>query len=136
MITVEEAKEMMNLGKSVVYDGVEYMRIISLNFKKGFRKYDVYAELLDKNRNCITTVPIDFLDKDSFGRIIDLPRFENIKEEGQNSRSLCSQFFNILYSGKLEQSQERLHDLIKSLLVLENILEKEIQANEKLEKGA
>lgn len=67
-MTNEEAKAALLSGEPVIYDGIEYMCIEAIRYKRGFDRYTnrsagksiiVYAELLDKNGGCLVIVKVE-----------------------------------------------------------------------------
>lgn len=132
MITVEEAKQTLSKGTSVFYKGIEFLRISALIFKKSSGKFSCYAELLDKNNNCVISVPLEFLEKEDLrDKKIYSTGYEDILENLEETKDLSCLLFNKLDSGKLEDSQNQLHYLMESLLKLDDLILKEIKNQEK-----
>lgn len=67
-MTNEEAKAALLSGEPVMYDGIEYLCIEALRYKRGYDRYTnrsagksiiVYAELLDKNGGSLVVVKVE-----------------------------------------------------------------------------
>lgn len=67
-MTNEEAKAALLSGEPVMCDGIEYLCIEALRYKRGYDRYVnrsagkriiVFAELLDKNGGCLVIAKVE-----------------------------------------------------------------------------
>lgn len=129
------AKKLMIAESSIFYNGVEYDKIQSLIFKKTENGIKACAELLDKNKNSLTTaflkdIKIDETeDKERIN--IDELYFSGLQSEFKRNALLC---INSLGISNYKLALTEIRAIISVITDLEEALEQKVGSKEEEEK--
>ena len=129
------AKKLMIAGSSIFYNGVEYDKIQSLIFKKTENGIKACAELLDKNKNSLTTaflkdIKIDETEDKERINIDDL-YFSGLQSEFKRNALLC---INSLGISNYKFALTEIRAIIGVITDLEEALEQKVGSKEEEEK--
>ena len=129
------AKKLMIAGSSIFYNGVEYDKIQSLIFKKTENGIKACAELLDKNKNSLTTaflkdIKIDETEDKERINIDDL-YFSGLQSEFKRNALLC---INSLGISNYKFALTEIRAIISVITDLEEALEQKVGSKEEEEK--
>lgn len=118
-MTNEQAKLALEKEVPVLFNGVVYVKITGLIYRKGPIGFVASAEILDKTRNCTLIVPIDRLaeaGKISEETLKEAEEFAEIKEHIYYLEEKMSCLSTAALRGKEEQTEQALNDMLESLL--------------------
>ena len=129
------AKKLMIAESSIFYNGVEYDKIQSLIFKKTENGIKACAELLDKNKNSLTTaflkdIKIDETEDKERINIDDL-YFSGLQSEFKRNALLC---INSLGISNYKLALTEIRAIISVITDLEEALEQKVGSKEEEEK--
>ena len=129
------AKKLMIAESSIFYNGVEYDKIQSLIFKKTENGIKACAELLDKNKNSLTTaflkdIKIDETENEERINIDDL-YFSGLQSEFKRNALLC---INSLGISNYKLALTEIRAIISVITDLEEALEQKVGSKEEEEK--
>ena len=129
------AKKLMIAESSIFYNGVEYDKIQSLIFKKTEIGIKACAELLDKNKNSLTTaflkdIKIDETEDKERINIDDL-YFSGLQSEFKRNALLC---INSLGISNYKLALTEIRAIISVITDLEEALEQKVGSKEEEEK--
>ena len=129
------AKKLMIAESQVFYNGVEYDKIQSLIFKKTENGIKACAELLDKNKNSLTTaflkdIKIDETEDKEKINIDDL-YFSGLQSEFKRNALLC---INSLGISNYKLALTEIRAIISVITDLEEALEQKVGSKEEEEK--
>lgn len=129
------AKKLMIAESSIFYNGVEYDKIQSLIFKKTENGIKACAELLDKNKNSLTTaflkdIKIDETEDKEKINIDDL-YFSGLQSEFKRNALLC---INSLGISNYKLALTEIRAIISVITDLEEALEQKVGSKEEEEK--
>ena len=129
------AKKLMIAESSIFYNGVEYDKIQSLIFKKTENGIKACAELLDKNKNSLTTaflkdIKIDEIEDKERINIDDL-YFSGLQSEFKRNALLC---INSLGISNYKLALTEIRAIISVITDLEEALEQKVGSKEEEEK--
>ena len=129
------AKKLMIAESQVFYNGVEYDKIQSLIFKKTENGIKACAELLDKNKNSLTTaflkdIKIDETEDKERINIDDL-YFSGLQREFKRNALLC---INSLGISNYKLALTEIRAIISVITDLEEALEQKVGSKEEEEK--
>ncbi|EDP24142.1 hypothetical protein [Parvimonas micra] len=129
------AKKLMIAESQVFYNGVEYDKIKSLIFKKTENGIKACAELLDKNKNSLTTaflkdIKIDETEDKERINIDDL-YFSGLQSEFKRNALLC---INSLGISNYKLALTEIRAIISVITDLEEALEQKVGSKEEEEK--
>nr|DAN74713.1 MAG TPA: hypothetical protein [Caudoviricetes sp.] len=129
------AKKLMIAESPVFYDGVEYDKIQSLIFKKTENGIKACAELLDKNKNSLTTaflkdIKIDETEDKERINIDDL-YFSGLQSEFKRNALLC---INSLGISNYKLALTEIRAIISVITDLEEALEQKAGSKDEEEK--
>ena len=129
------AKKLMIVESSIFYNGVEYDKIQSLIFKKTENGIKACAELLDKNKNSLTTaflkdIKIDETEDKERINIDDL-YFSGLQSEFKRNALLC---INSLGISNYKLALTEIRAIISVITDLEEALEQKVGSKEEEEK--
>ena len=129
------AKKLMIAESSIFYNGVEYDKIQSLIFKKTENGIKACAELLDKNKNSLTTaflkdIKIDETEDKEKINIDDL-YFSGLQSEFKRNALLC---INSLGISNYKLALTEIRAIISVITDLEEVLEQKVGSKEEEEK--
>lgn len=130
------AKKLMIAESSIFYNGVEYDKIQSLIFKKTENGIKACAELLDKNKNSLTTaflkdIKIDETeDKERIN--IDELYFSGLQSEFKRNALLC---INSLGISNYKLALTEIRAIISVITDLEEALEQKVGSKEEEEEA-
>lgn len=129
------AKKLMIAESSIFYNGVEYDKIQSLIFKKTENGIKACAELLDKNKNSLTTaflkdIKIDETEYKERINIDDL-YFSGLQSEFKRNALLC---INSLGISNYKLALTEIRAIISVITDLEEALEQKVGSKEEEEK--
>lgn len=129
------AKKLMIAESSIFYNGVEYDKIQSLIFKKTENGIKACAELLDKNKNSLTTtflkdIKIDETEDKERINIDDL-YFSGLQSEFKRNALLC---INSLGISNYKLALTEIRAIISVITDLEEALEQKVGTKEEEEK--
>lgn len=129
------AKKLMIAESQVFYNGVEYDKIQSLIFKKTENGIKACAELLDKNKNSLTTaflkdIKIDETEDKERINIDDL-YFSGLQSEFKRNALLC---INSLGISNYKLALTEIRAIISVITDLEEALEQKVGSKEEEEK--
>ena len=129
------AKKLMIAESSIFYNGVEYDKIQSLIFKKTENGIKACAELLDKNKNSLTTaflkdIKIDETEDKERINIDDL-YFSGLQSEFKRNALLC---INSLGISNYKLALTEIREIISVITDLEEALEQKVGSKEEEEK--
>lgn len=129
------AKKLMIAESSIFYNGVEYDKIQSLIFKKTENGIKACAELLDKNKNSLTTaflkdIKIDETEDKERINIDDL-YFCGLQSEFKRNALLC---INSLGISNYKLALTEIRAIISVITDLEEALEQKVGSKEEEEK--
>lgn len=129
------AKKLMIAESSIFYNGVEYDKIQSLIFKKTENGIKACAELLDKNKNSLTTaflkdIKIDETEDKERINIGDL-YFSGLQSEFKRNALLC---INSLGISNYKLALTEIRAIISVITDLEEALEQKVGSKEEEEK--
>ena len=121
------AKKLMIAESSIFYNGVEYDKIQSLIFKKTENGIKACAELLDKNKNSLTTaflkdIKIDETEDKERINIDDL-YFSGLQSEFKRNALLC---INSLGISNYKLALTEIRAIISVITDLEEALEQKV----------
>lgn len=125
------AKKLMIAESSIFYNGVEYDKIQSLIFKKTENGIKACAELLDKNKNSLTTaflkdIKIDETEDKERINIDDL-YFSGLQSEFKRNALLC---INSLGISNYKLALTEIRAIISVITDLEEALEQKVGSKE------
>jgi hypothetical protein len=125
------AKKLMIAESQVFYNGVEYDKIQSLIFKKTENGIKACAELLDKNKNSLTTaflkdIKIDETEDKERINIDDL-YFSGLQSEFKRNALLC---INSLGISNYKLALTEIRAIISVITDLEEALEQKVGSKE------
>lgn len=125
------AKKLMIAESSIFYNGVEYDKIQSLIFKKTENGIKACAELLDKNKNSLTTaflkdIKIDETEDKEKINIDDL-YFSGLQSEFKRNALLC---INSLGISNYKLALTEIRAIISVITDLEEALEQKVGSKE------
>ena len=129
------AKKLMIAESSIFYNGVEYDKIQPLIFKKTENGIKACAELLDKNKNSLTTaflkdIKIDETEDKERINIDDL-YFSGLQSEFKRNALLC---INSLGISNYKLALTEIRAIISVITDLEEALEQKVGSKEEEEK--
>lgn len=129
------AKKLMIAESSIFYNGVEYDKIQSLIFKKTENGIKACAELLDKNKNSLTTaflkdIKIDETEDKERINIDDL-YFSGLQSEFKRNALLC---INSLGISNYKLALTEIRAIISVITDLEEAIEQKVGSKEEEEK--
>jgi hypothetical protein len=129
------AKKLMIAESSIFYKGVEYDKIQSLIFKKTENGIKACAELLDKNKNSLTTaflkdIKIDETEDKERINIDDL-YFSGLQSEFKRNALLC---INSLGISNHKLALTEIRAIISVITDLEEALEQKVGSKEEEKK--
>lgn len=129
------AKKLMIAESSIFYNGVEYDKIQSLIFKKTENGIKACAELLDKNKNSLTTaflkdIKIDETEDKERINIDDL-YFSGLQSEFKRNALLC---INSLGISNYKLALTEIRAIISVITDLEEALDQKVGSKEEEEK--
>lgn len=115
----KEAKEALEKEIPVLFNGIAFIKITGLIYRKGPTGFIASAEILDKTRNCTLIVPIDRLaeaGKISEETLKEAEEFAEIKEHIYYLEEKMSCLSTAALRGKEDQTDQALNDMLESLL--------------------
>lgn len=130
------AKKLMIAESSIFYNGVEYDKIQSLIFKKTENGIKACAELLDKNKNSLTTaflkdIKIDETEEKEKINIDDL-YFTGLQSEFKRNALLC---INSLGISNYKLALTEIRAIISVITDLEEALEQKVGSKDEEEES-
>ena len=130
------AKKLMIVESSIFYNGVEYDKIQSLIFKKTENGIKACAELLDKNKNSLTTaflkdIKIDETEDKEKINIDDL-YFSGLQSEFKRNALLC---INSLGISNYKLALTEIRAIISVITDLEEALEQKVGSKDEEEEA-
>ena len=130
------AKKLMIAESSIFYNGVEYDKIQSLIFKKTENGIKACAELLDKNKNSLTTaflkdIKIDETEDKEKINIDDL-YFTGLQSEFKRNALLC---INSLGISNYKLALTEIRAIISVITDLEEALEQKVGSKDEEEES-
>lgn len=130
------AKKLMIAESSIFYNGVEYDKIQSLIFKKTENGIKACAELLDKNKNSLTTaflkdIKIDETEDKERINIDDL-YFSGLQSEFKRNALLC---INSLGISNYKLALTEIRAIISVITDLEEALEQKVVSKDEDEEA-